>query len=117
MNTQLTRCYQLGRSLRASGYEWSIVLPNSFKSSLVPFWARILQRTGYVGELRFAVLNVYGGPLCYLDCLKKPALLRCTRSGLTRHEQPRGGHMRLLRTAMAFRWRLFRPPRMFAKGV
>jgi heptosyltransferase-2 len=54
---KLTRRYQLGRSLRASGYEWSIVLPNSFKSALVPFWARIPQRTGYVGELRLGVLN------------------------------------------------------------
>jgi heptosyltransferase-2 len=54
---KLTRRYQLGRSLRASGYEWSIVLPNSFKSALVPFWARIPQRTGYIGELRLGVLN------------------------------------------------------------
>ncbi|HYY16736.1 MAG TPA: lipopolysaccharide heptosyltransferase II, partial [Gammaproteobacteria bacterium] len=54
---RLTRRYQLGRSLRTSGYEWSIVLPNSFKSALVPFWARIPQRTGYVGELRLGVLN------------------------------------------------------------
>jgi hypothetical protein len=46
-----------------------------------------------------------------------PALLRCIRSSLTCQEQPRGGHMRLWRTAVAFRWWLFRPPRMFAKGA
>jgi DDE_Tnp_1-associated len=49
--------------------------------------------------------------------LLEPALLRCIRSGLTCQKQPRGGHMRLLRTAVAFRWWLFRPPRMFAKGA
>lgn len=49
--------YRLGRSLHTRVYDWSIVLPNSFKSALVPFWARIPRRTGYRGELRFGVLN------------------------------------------------------------
>lgn len=49
--------YRLGQSLRNKGYDWSIVLPNSFKSALMPFWARIPRRTGYLGELRFGVLN------------------------------------------------------------
>ena len=47
----------LGRSLRARAYDWALVLPNSFKSALVPFFAGIPRRTGFVGELRYGLLN------------------------------------------------------------
>ncbi|MEZ5560112.1 MAG: lipopolysaccharide heptosyltransferase II [Pseudomonadales bacterium] len=46
-----------GRALRAIGYDQAIVLPNSFKSALVPWWARIPRRTGWHGESRYGVLN------------------------------------------------------------
>jgi heptosyltransferase-2 len=46
----------LGRSLRDK-YDQAIVLPNSWKSALVPFLARIPLRTGYIGECRFGLLN------------------------------------------------------------
>jgi heptosyltransferase-2 len=48
---------RLGRQLRDRQYAWAIVLPNSFKSALVPFVARIPRRTGFVGELRYGLLN------------------------------------------------------------
>ena len=47
----------VGRALRRVGYDRAIVLPNSFKSALVPFFARIPRRTGWRGEWRYGVLN------------------------------------------------------------
>ena len=49
---QLMARRRLGISLRGSGYQQAILLPNSFKSALVPYWARIPKRTGFVGEMR-----------------------------------------------------------------
>ncbi len=54
---QLKARYQLGKSLRQTHYDQAIVLPNSLKSALVPFWASIPKRTGFVGEMRYGLLN------------------------------------------------------------
>ena len=48
---------RLGVSLRGEGYDEAIVLPNSWKSALVPYFARIRRRTGFVGEARYGLLN------------------------------------------------------------
>ncbi|MHB8535672.1 MAG: lipopolysaccharide heptosyltransferase II [Sulfuricaulis sp.] len=48
---------RLGRQLRARQYDRAIVLPNSLKSALVPCAARARVRTGYLGELRYGLLN------------------------------------------------------------
>lgn len=47
---------RIGRELRGR-YSNAIVLPRSFKSALVPWFARVPQRTGYRGEMRFGLLN------------------------------------------------------------
>ena len=48
--------WRLGRSLRGR-YRQAIVLPNSWKSAIVPFAARIPLRTGWRGEMRYGLLN------------------------------------------------------------
>ncbi len=51
------RRFALGRSLSRKGFTDAIVLPNSWKSALVPFFARIPHRTGFIGECRYGLLN------------------------------------------------------------
>lgn len=48
---------KLGRQLRSEGYSHAIILPNSWKSTVIPFFANIKQRTGYLGECRWGLLN------------------------------------------------------------
>ena len=54
---QLQARYQLGKALRDNRYDQAIVLPNSMKSALVPYFAGIPLRTGFVGEMRYGLLN------------------------------------------------------------
>ena len=55
---QLARRWRLGRSLAARRYDQAIVLPNTWKSALVPFFADVPLRSGYVGESRYGLLNL-----------------------------------------------------------
>jgi len=43
--------------IREESYDEVYVLPNSWKSALVPFLARIKKRIGWLGEMRFGILN------------------------------------------------------------
>ena len=47
----------VARQLKAHQFDQAIVLPGSLKASLIPFFAGIPQRTGYLGEKRYGLLN------------------------------------------------------------
>ncbi|UXY17230.1 lipopolysaccharide heptosyltransferase II [Chitiniphilus purpureus] len=53
----LQQRWQLARQLARRGYDQAIVLPNSLKSALVPLFAGIPCRTGWLGEARYGLLN------------------------------------------------------------
>ena len=55
---RLRRRWKFGRALRARRYDQAIVLPNSWKSALVPFFSDIPIRSGYVGESRYGLINL-----------------------------------------------------------
>lgn len=46
-----------GLSLRKNKYTHAIVIPRSWKSALVPYFASVPVRTGYRGEMRYGLLN------------------------------------------------------------
>ncbi|HEV8259257.1 MAG TPA: lipopolysaccharide heptosyltransferase II [Burkholderiales bacterium] len=53
----LGKRWRIARSLRANRYDRAFVLPNSFKSALVPMFAGIPERIGFIGELRQRLLT------------------------------------------------------------
>lgn len=56
---ELKHRWQIARSLKAQKFDQAIVLPGSLKSALIPWLARIPIRTGWLGEMRFGLLNDY----------------------------------------------------------
>ena len=49
--------FDIGKQLREEGYQRAIVMTNSLKSSLIPFFAKVPVRTGWLGEMRFGLIN------------------------------------------------------------
>lgn len=54
---QLGTRYQIAKQLQKNNYQQAIILPNSFKSALIPFMAKIPIRTGWKRELRGILLS------------------------------------------------------------
>jgi heptosyltransferase-2 len=48
---------KFGKSLRNEAYTQAIILTNSLKSAILPFAANIPQRTSFLGELRYGLVN------------------------------------------------------------
>ena len=61
---------QLGQQLK-NRYDQAILLPNSLKSALTPFFARIPKRTGWKGEMRYGLLT----DLRHLDKAQYPLMI------------------------------------------
>ena len=49
--------WRMARTLATGAYDRAFVLPNSFKSALIPFFAGIPERIGFIGEQRYGVLT------------------------------------------------------------
>ena len=49
--------FNFGKQLRKRDYERAIIMTHSLKSSLIPFFANIPVRTGWLGEMRFGLIN------------------------------------------------------------
>ena len=69
---KLWQRYKFAKSLRSQHFDQAIVLPNSFKSALIPFWAHIPKRTGWKGEQRYVLLN----DIRKLDKQKLPLMIQ-----------------------------------------
>lgn len=49
--------WDIAKKLQKENYAQAFILPNSAKSALIPFFARIPKRTGWKGEMRYGLLN------------------------------------------------------------
>jgi heptosyltransferase-2 len=54
---KLRERYRIACVLRKNCYDQAIILPNSLKSALIPFWAKIPKRTGWAREGRSILLT------------------------------------------------------------
>ena len=53
----LVQQFKLAGRLKREGYGATLVMPRTWKAALAPFFAHIAERTGFVGEARFVLLN------------------------------------------------------------
>ncbi|HSX20429.1 MAG TPA: lipopolysaccharide heptosyltransferase II [Gammaproteobacteria bacterium] len=68
----LLKRIKIGRELRSQNYQQAIVLANSWKSALIPWVAKIPLRTGWLGEMRWGLLN----DVRYLNKKKLPKMVQ-----------------------------------------
>lgn len=64
--------WRLAKWLQRRSYQQAIILPNSLKSALVPWFAGIPLRTGWRGEMRYGLIN----DLRHLDKRQYPLMVQ-----------------------------------------
>jgi len=69
---QLKQRWQMARQLRREKYDQAIILQNSWKSALIPFFAGIPVRTSWRGEMRYGLVN----DMRILDKQKYPLMIQ-----------------------------------------
>lgn len=75
----------LGKELASHHYDQAILLPNSFKSAFIPFFANIPVRTGWRGEMRYGLVN----DMRVLDKQRFPLMVqRYTALALPKNSEP-----------------------------
>ena len=76
--------WSIARRLRSEAYSHAYILPNSFKSALIPLLAGIGKRVGWRGEMRYLLLN----DLRILDPVALPKMVeRFLALGLPQYSQ------------------------------
>lgn len=76
--------YKIGSALRHESYDQTILLTNSWKSALIPFFAKIPQRIGWLGEMRWGLVN----DIRYLEQSQFPLMIeRFMVLGLDKEEK------------------------------
>lgn len=81
----LAERWSLAKQLREHNYTHAIILPNSLKSALVAWWAKIPTRSGFVGEQRWGMVN----DIRRLDKARLPMTVqRFIALGLPQHAPP-----------------------------
>jgi heptosyltransferase-2 len=53
----LTSRYKIAKEMRKYNFDLAFILPNSWKSALIPLFAKIPKRIGFKGECRYFLLN------------------------------------------------------------
>ncbi len=64
--------HRIAQKLAKKAFDWAIVLPNSLKSALIPWFAKVPRRTGWRGEFRYGLLN----DVRILDKQKYPLMIQ-----------------------------------------
>jgi len=79
----------LARQFREAGYGTALVMPRTWKSAIAPTLAGIPQRTGWVGEFRFGLINDFRwGELSMPRFIDKNAMLALPANTLLPKEWP-----------------------------